>query len=83
MNSIIVEVYIPAIDSTSDFLVPRTGIAQDMALQMAQALESIKRNVLFSGEQLLLCDLQRGTVLTPEKTLAENGITDGTRLMLL
>lgn len=82
MDSIIVEIYIPATNSTSDFLVPREGVARDMALQMAQSLESIKRNILFSDD-LLLCDLQRGVLLAPEKTLEENGVADGARLMLL
>lgn len=83
MESVLVEVFIPATDSVHDFMLPANGRIATVALQMAEALESVERNIAFDRKNLTLCDRLARRILPPEATLYDCGIVDGSSLILL
>lgn len=83
MQTIIVEIYIPATSSSFDFRLPSTGKIADIVSEVIWILETTQQNLLFDHDQPILCDCERGVVLDQHITVAEAGLRDGTRLMLV
>ncbi|GHU66624.1 hypothetical protein FACS1894184_05070 [Clostridia bacterium] len=83
MEHVTAEVFIPATGMQYDFRLPAEGLVGEIALQMAQALESAEHNIAFDRENLMLCCRDTRDILTNEATVVQCGIMDGHRLMLL
>lgn len=83
MQTIIVEIYIPAISSSFDFRLPSTGKIADIVNEVIWILETTQQNLLFDHDQPVLCDCEREIILDQHTTVAEAGLRDGTRLMLM
>lgn len=83
MQSIIVEVYIPAISAGFDFRLPSVGRIGDIIAEMTQILESTQQNLLLDHTQPMLCERDGGRVLDPHDTVAEAGLRDGSTLILI
>jgi len=83
MQSIIVEINIPATSSSFDFRLPSMGKIGDIVNEVIRILESTQQNLLFTSSQSLLCDCERGTILKNNITVAEAGLQDGAKLMLV
>lgn len=83
MQSIIVEVFVPATSASYDFRLPSTGKIGDVVAQVVQILESTEQNLLIDRGQPLLCDCERGVILKQDDTVAEAELRDGARLMLV
>lgn len=83
MQSIIVEIFVPATSAKFDFRLPSTGRIGDIVSEVIRILETTQQNLLFDKEQPMLCDQERGMVLKNQDTVAEAGLQDGSRLMLV
>ena len=83
METIIVELYVPATSSTFDFQLPATGRVSDIVAEIIRILEATQQNLLFDKDYPLLCDLEHGHTLDPNAFIAETGLHDGARLMLV
>lgn len=83
METIIVEINIPAISSTFDFRLPSTGRVYDVVNEIIRILEATQQNLRFDTDLPMLCDIDRGVPLNPEALIAEVGIHDSSRLMLV
>ena len=83
MQSIIVEIYVPATSMSYDFRLPSTGRISDITAEVIKILETTQQNLLFDREQPMLCDREKGTILEGQRTVAEAGLQDGAQLMLL
>lgn len=83
MQTIIVEVYIPATSASFDFRLPAAGRIGDIISEMTQILESTQQNLLLDHAQPMLCDRDGERVLDPRETVAEAGLRDGSTLFLI
>lgn len=83
METIIVELSVPAISSTFDFRLPSSGRVCDIVDEIIRILEATQQNLRFDKELPMLCDMDRGCPLNPEARIAETGIRDSSRLMLV
>lgn len=83
MQSIIVEVYVPAISTSFDFRLPSTGRIGEVTGEIIRILEATQQNLVFDKSQPLLCDRERGILLKKLDTVAEAGLQDGSRLTLI
>ena len=83
MESIIVEIYIPAITFTFDFRLPSTGRVYDVVNEIVRILETTQLNLMFDKTQPMLCDMEHGCNLDPQMYIAETGLHDGSRLLLV
>lgn len=83
MQTIIVEVYLPATSESYDFRLPAQGRIGDICREMVRILESTRQNLLIDAEYPLLCERDAGKVLPDWQTVGEAGLRDGSRLLLL
>lgn len=83
METIIVEIYIPAISSSFDFRLPASGRVCDVVDEIIRILETTQQNLLFDKNHPMLCDTDRGRVLNPADSIAETGLRDSSRLILV
>lgn len=81
---ILVDIYIPAVDSTYDFMLDEnTPIGQLMTEITGMIEKKVKEPEQAELQNFLLCDMQSGTILRTGKTLHTSGITDGGKLILV
>lgn len=83
MQTIIVEIYVPATSSSFDFRLPSTGRIADIVSEVIWIMETTQQNLLFDRDQPVLCDCEQNRILDQHITVAEAGLRDGARLMLL
>ena len=83
METIIVEIYIPAITSSFDFRLPATGRVYDVTCEIVRILEATQQNLLFDKELPVLCDVEHGYNLDPASYIAQTELHDGARLILV
>ena len=83
MQTIIVEIYVPATSMHYDFRLPSTGKIGDIVGEVIRILETSQHNLLFDRSQPVLCDSDRGMILRPWLTVAEARLQDGAKLILL
>lgn len=83
METIIVEIYIPAISSSFDFRLPASGRVCDVVDEIIRILETTQQNLLFDKSHPMLCDAERGCPLNPAVCIAETGLRDSAKLILV
>lgn len=83
METIIVEIFVPATSSTFDFRLPAGGRVYDVVEEIIRILETTQQNQYFDKDHPMLCDLDSGRILDPALTIAECGLHDSARLHLL
>lgn len=83
METMIVEISVPAINRTFDFQLPAGSLVQDAITETINILEQTQLGLIFDRQFPLLCHLDDGRILNYDDTLAAAGVYDGVRLMLL
>lgn len=83
METIIVEIFIPAVNSTFDFRLPAAGRVCDVVEEIIRILESTQQNLYIDKDSPMLCDVERGLQLDPAKRIAETGLHDSAKLVLV
>lgn len=83
METIIVEIYIPAISSSFDFRLPASGRVCDVVDEIIRILETTQQNLVFDKELPMLCDTASGQALDPAAYIAETGLHDSSKLILV
>ena len=83
METIIAEIHIPAISASFDFRLPASGRVCDVVDEIIRILETTQQNLVFDKEHPMLCDTEKGCVLDPAAHIAETGIRDSSKLMLV
>ena len=83
METIIVEIFVPATSTTFDFRLPAAGRVYDITEEIIRILETTQQNQSFDKGHPVLCDLDSGHILNPSLTIAECGLHDRARLQLL
>lgn len=83
METIIIEIVLGSTGDVEEFMlpahVPLSSLLQDIAL----LIEQMNTQVAFDRGSLILYDTRQQTLLQPSWTLAQNGVQDGSRLMIL
>lgn len=83
METMIVEISVPAISKTFDFQLPAASLVRDIVKEVAHILEQAELGIVFDRHYPMLCHLDNGRVLNPDDTLAAAGVYDGVSLMLI
>lgn len=81
---VLVDVYIPSVDETYDFMLDETMETEKMILEI---YEMVAKKMNSSTEEgsggFLLYNMTDGKLMEKGRTLEESGIRDGFRLMLV
>ena len=83
METIIVEICIGITGSISDFVLPAHVPVKALTGEIVKLVEQAFPWITFDKELPLLCDGERGTIISGELTLAQAGIRDSARLLLV
>ena len=83
METMIVEIFIPAISGSFDFQVPSAGLVGEMISEIVEILEQTQPGLTFDRDYPMLCHLSDRRILQPDDTLAAAGVYDGVKLMLI
>lgn len=83
MESVIIEFVLGCTNETIEFMlpahVPLATLVQDIVL----LIEQTKPTVSFGKNDIVLYDLEQQTIMHADWTLAQNGVHDGSKLMIL
>ncbi len=82
MESMILEIQMPGSNEVRDFTLPSQIPVRNLLREWPAVLEACTGNVLLDSENPVLC-LPGNKLLDPKLTLAENGIREGQRLILV
>ncbi|MBE5807625.1 MAG: hypothetical protein E7317_04720 [Clostridiales bacterium] len=83
METIIVEIFIPAVNKSFDFRLPGQGRVCDVVDEIIWILESTQQNLSIDRASPMLCDVEQGVILDPAKHIAETGLHDSSKLVLV
>ena len=83
METITVEIFVPAINVSFDFRLPSGGRVHDVTEEIIRILETTQPSLLFDKSYPMLCDSEGGRILDPAKCIAETGLHDSSRLILV
>lgn len=83
MESIIIEIIPGSTGEHIDFMLPAHVPLSSLIDDIARFIEQVNQLIMFDKENLTLIDTDNGQVLCLEWTLAQNGIRDGSTLMIL
>lgn len=83
METIIVEICIAATGNISDFMLPAHIKTSSLIQELVRLVEQAYQEITYGEEPTILCSLTDGSVIAGNLTLAQAGIRDGHRLMLV
>ena len=81
---VLVDVYIPSVDETYDFMLEETAETEKIMLEIYEMVAKRMNSSTAEGiENFLLYHMTTGKLLERGRTLAESGVKDGSKLMLV
>ncbi len=83
METIIVEIAISSTAIVSDFMLPAHVPVRSLVEELIKLVEQVYQEITFEGETALLCSLTDQCVLPGNLTLAQCGVRDSHRLLLV
>lgn len=83
MENIIVEIMLAATGDTVDFMLPAHIAIGEMMKDLVQLVEQVYQQVSFGDEQPVLFNHSETRPIPLDMTLAQAGIRDGHRLLLV
>lgn len=83
MDRIIVNVWLPQMDQGFDLRIPADATVGQVTEQMKQLFLKMRDAAFIPGEDTGLCDAETGSILNPNLVIAEAGIGNGSRLLLI
>jgi len=83
METIIVEIVIGANGVVSDFMLPAHVPVEKLIRELVSLVEQVFQEITFGDEPPMLCSLTGGAIIPREMTLAQAGVRDSHRLMLV
>lgn len=83
METIIVEICIGITGSVSDFVLPAHVPVEALIGEIIKLVEQAFPWLTFDGQMPLLCDSEKGRVIPGHLTLAQAGVRDSSRLLLV
>lgn len=83
MNKILVEIYLPVLQTSFDVFIPLTSQLHEIEPLLVRAFNDVTGGYFNSSDELVLCDRDSGKVLDINQTALELALKNGSRLMLI
>lgn len=83
METIILEITISATGETLDFMLPAHVRLSAMMEEIIRKLENLLPSIMIDPEHPMLYNPETSKLVLPSQTLAEAGLQDGSRLVLV
>lgn len=82
-NKILVEIYLPASGESFDVLIPLESKMGQVRKLVVSVLGDLSSGKFCPNDETVLCDAETGTIFDINTEVAELGIKNGSRLMLI
>ncbi|MGJ7922730.1 EsaB/YukD family protein [Neobacillus sp. LXY-4] len=83
MDKVLVEVYIPASEKSYDVFLPLDSKLYEVVYLLASTMAELTQGEFSANPDTVLCDRNTGQMLNINLTVEENGVMNGTKLMLV
>lgn len=83
MNKIVVEVRVPAINKVYDARIPKDIQVWEMVKMITDMISRLEPEMYSQKNQVVLCDYDTGKKIDINSLVAEAGLVNGTRLLLV
>lgn len=83
METIIVQINIAASDENTEFILPAHVKIDSLLPAIIRLVEQTHQELQYDAEHTVLCDPRSQKILSPDITLAQAGIRQGHKLMLV
>lgn len=83
MNKILTEILLPASGEVYDVRIPSDSRVAEVTVLIAKQLERLSNGLFVANSTTVLCDRESGQILDINKFVAELGIENGSKLMLI
>jgi len=83
MNKVLVEVLLPAADMKFDIFIPADSRMHEVKVLITYAISELSGGKFKGDETSILSDANSGLIFNIDMTVAELGIINGARLMLI
>ena len=83
MDKVLVEVYVPAAEKEYDVLLPLESKLYEVVYLLSGTMTELSQGHFSATADTILCDRRDGAILNINQTVEENGLANGTKLMLI
>lgn len=83
MDKVLVEVYIPASEKSYDVFLPLESKLYEVVYLLTGTMAELTQGEFSATPDTILCDRNTGKILNINLTVADNGVINGTKLMLV
>ena len=83
MEKALVEIYVPAINSSFDVFIPLHSPMYEVADLIKKAVVEMSNKRFVADENIAICHREDGTILNINLSVYELGIKNGSKLMLI
>ncbi len=82
-SKVLVELILPAANSKFDIYIPLDSKMSEVKMLVAGILDDLANGKIKAGESSVICNAESGFIYNVNMTIADLGIKNGTRLMLI
>lgn len=83
MDKVLVEVYIPATETSFDVFLPQESKLYEVVFLLTGTMSELTEGEFSPSHDTILCERHNGTILNINMTVEENGVINGAKLMLI
>ena len=83
METIVIKLYVPAINRTFDVVIPSQLPICRYISNLASQISAISQTILFDPEYTVLCFPNSNAILPMNKSLSDCGVRDAQQLLLV
>jgi hypothetical protein len=83
MERVLVEVFLPAAGSSYDIYIPLDSRMSEVLILVSKVIEDLSKGKYKITEETVLCDRASGIIFNINLSVAELGIKNGSKLMLI
>jgi hypothetical protein len=83
MDKVLVEVYIPASEKSYDVFLPLESKLYEIVFLLTGSMAELTQGEFSATPDSILCDRNTGQILNINLSVEENGVINGTKLMLI
>lgn len=83
MNKILVEIFLPAANKSFDVYIPLDSQMSEVLVLVSAMLSELSEGKYNAMNSAVLCDAVSGIIFNINMTIAELGIKNGSKLMLI
>lgn len=83
MSKVLVEIYLPAADKKYDVFIPLDSAMSNVTVLVGTVLSDLSDGKFKMSEDSLLCDAESGLIYNINMSVADLGIKNGAKLILI